>query len=518
MKVQIYGGCKNEKRGTGKIKHRFIYSYLLPLLFLAHLFNTIPSCKLIDSLLSDSWNEGEEKPCPQTYCNAPNFVKVALLNVFQKDSIEYGIRRLKCFNIEKEKMIVCMGGGTFPIYYLKIFGEGLTPEMRQTISNYIYMPVPAVHFYDIDRNKLWMEKLEITPFSCAYVEDKDKIYCAGVKGYYYHEKNIDSYPPAYIYEYDYKTGVLRKTETRLPTFAEIKESFRKFGYCDLDKDPTSDYCVCDDEVKDYYYPSTDLCYSDSVYPGLCVYVKERKKIYCLGSSYGGHYGRRYPLDFIFEYDPFEDKLRILDVRVEKVEDRGFIAGFVIPGFMGIVHFPEIGRIIGTETTGSGGSDEGLTPNQFLDKYSRTFPFFDYEKMETGFLNWRFPKSEKTGYSYFLYTNCVYSSLKKSIFCIGGEGLGFEELDSVVQFMPDGRARVVGSIYYAVNRWKDYEWEGMIIRKGDTIENGPWYELDCVEGYNKKIYCFGGFTSYATGGYPALGVSVLEIDVSEVPEW
>ena len=139
-------------------------------------------------------------------------------------------------------------------------------------------------------------------------------------------------------------------------------------------------------------------------------------------------------------------------------------------------------------------------------------------METGFLNWRFPKSEKTGFSYFWYSNCVYSSLKKSIFCIGGKGLGFDELDSVVQFMPDGRARVVGSIYYAVNRWKDYEWEGKIIRKGDIIENGPWYELNCVEGYNKKIYCFGGFTSYMTGDRPALGTGVLEIDVSGVPDW
>lgn len=97
-------------------------------------------------------------------------------------------------------------------------------------------------------------------------------------------------------------------------------------------------------------------------------------------------------------------------------------------------------------------------------------------------------------------------------------MDLDELDSVVQFMPDGRARVVGSIYYAVNRWKDYEWEGKIIKKGDIIENGKWAGLNCVEGYNKKIYCFGGFTSYMTGDRPALGMGVLEIDVSGVPDW
>ena len=358
-----------------------------------------------------------------------------------------------------------------------------------------------------------MEKIDIVPFSCAYVEDKDKIYCFGDENLYY-DDNITSFPPTYLYEYDYKTGLLKRTKTRLPTFAEIKKNFRKFGYCDQDTDPDSMYCVCDDEVENYSYPNTDLCFSDSIYPGECLYVKKKKKIYCLGAFYSILDN----LDFIFEYDPFEDKLKILDIRVKRTKyDK------IIPDFAEIVHFPEIGKIIGTEGICDDpeymeGREE-LTTRELCDRFFQSFPFFDYEKMETGFLNWRFPKSEKTGFSYFWYSNCVYSSLKRSIFCIGGDGLGIGELDSVVQFMPDGRARVVGSIYYAVNKWQDYEWNGIIIKKGDVIENGPWYGVNCVEGYNKKIYCFGGFTSYMTGDRPALGTGVLEIDVSDVPdEW
>ena len=422
-------GVKMKEEKSGEVKCGFISSYLLPLLFLAHSFNPIPSCMWGDFGGGSGGDMSQEELCPQTYCNSPQYIKVALVNIFQKDSIEYGIIAPDCFSIKKEKIILCIGGGTFPHFYVQLFGEELSPDLRRAISNFIFVNVPAVHFYDIDRNKLWMKKIGITPISCAYVEDKDKIYCFGESKFVYDEKS-SSFSPFYlqailpnIYEYDYKTGNLRKMRAKLPTFEDLKKNFRKFGYCDQDKDPESFFCICDKENYVYSVPCL------SISPGSCIYVKRRRKIYCIGSAYNpGDFVA--DLDLIFEYDPFEDKFKALDIRIKRTR-----VNEIIPEFSGAVHFPDIGKIIGAEgicdVPEYMDGQEGLTEDELCNRFFQSFPFFDYERMETGFLNWRFPKFEKTGFSTFFYSNCVYSSLKKSIFCIGGEDMDLDELDSVV---------------------------------------------------------------------------------------
>lgn|GEM_PF-2692160 len=190
--------------------------------------------------------------------------------------------------------------------------------------------------------------------------------------------------------------------------------------------------------------------------------------------------------------------------------------------------------------------------------TKRFFYFDYEKREAGYLNWRFPRSRRFDSALVYSTNCVISSVKKGkAYCFGGEYDTYSPTDGIFEInLESGEIRVVGHFGdlkvpdewirrapplslggdFSIGRVEgesrgEFLIGGILPKTGwsvgidlsdlvgseqSDVRVGPWKEMCCAEGNNGKIYCFGGWR-WVAHLYAEISPYILEIDVSTVPD-